>query len=388
MRLRDASISVALFLALYTPLPVTGLELPENEVQVNFNSYIDNFNVTIGYPSFSITRRASERTSLSGRYVVDVISSASMQARFEVDGITSATMSSEGGGDDTPDELRHETGLGITRLIGDGTISVNGIYSTEHDYQSSTVAGRFSHPFSKNNTVVQLGLVQSWDDVFPQTRHWVRDKEVTSWSAGLTRVLHPRSIIQFDLSYIVMSGELADLYQVVTIVYPDSASVAIHEPNHPKRRVRRAAGVRANLKTSSTTSLQIGYRYYTDSWDIQSNTVHGLFQKSILQQKATVGFGIRYYMQNSADFFQDEYRKPQEFMTVDSKLNKSNSQEYQFKFSINGELLSAVPFLHDDRIDLDVRLNLYHRQTDTADWFSRRKDLNAYITSLGIRYRY
>ncbi len=62
--------------------------------------------------------------------------------------------------------------LGFAQLIGNGILTADGIYSTESDYTSSTLIGNFTQYFAENNTSVQLGIVRSWDKVFPKTVTW------------------------------------------------------------------------------------------------------------------------------------------------------------------------------------------------------------------------
>ncbi len=89
--------------------------LPANETQVNFSGYFDNFNVQVYYPSISITKRVSGSTSINGRYLVDMITAASIRNglpssstklqhnvnKSTVDAVTAASgrTTSGGGGD-------------------------------------------------------------------------------------------------------------------------------------------------------------------------------------------------------------------------------------------------------------------------------------------------
>ena len=363
-------------------------ELPRDETQVTLNSYADNFGVIIVYPALSGSRRIGESTSLSGRYLVDAISAASIRMRFDVDGVTSATSSAGGGGDDGIDELRQEAGLGVTRLLGDATLTMNGLYSTEHDYRSGTLAGSLSRPFVRRNTELSLGFVRSWDRVSPQTRFWTKDKDVATVTADVTQTLTPWAIAQVELFYSQASGFLSDAYQVVTILDDADLTVTGYEPRHPGERSRRAVGVRTSTKTSSTTSLQVGYRRYWDSWDVSSHTADVLLQKNLRDEKMTVGVRGRAYEQSRAYFFRPEYAAPERYMTVDSKLDSGRSQEIQLRLRVNSSLLPDVPGLGSEDVDLDVRLGYYHRRTSTEHWNSRRRDLHAYVTSVGMRYRF
>lgn len=363
-------------------------EIPADELQVNFNGYFDTFSVLIAYPTISLNKQVSENMSITGRYLVDVISAASMRSDFDVDGITSATSKNNGGGDDNPDEIRHETGLGVTRMLGSGTISLNGLYSTEHDYNSSTLAGSITYPFAKKNTIITLGVVRSWDKVYPQTRDWKRDKNVLSINGGMTQIFSKRLLGQVDVSYSRMEGMLSDAYQVVSVVFPGESRAVNYEPIHPSERIRRAVGLRLNYRTGANSAIQTGYRYYWDTWDVTSHTVHGLYQRHFHNKKMTLSLGVRYYTQGRAYFYEEAYTSPQPLMAVDSKLDSGNSQEYQFKLRINGEMLNLLPIFSDEHVDFSFKFNFYRRHTTTVDWHARTRDLYAIITSFGFRYHF
>ncbi len=363
-------------------------ELPLNEVQVNINGYFDNFGVNILYPTVSVNKQISDKTSLNARYLVDVISAASMKTVFRVDGVSSATQNPHGGAESKPDEMRHELGGGITHLLGEILISLNGIYSTEHDYTSKTMAASVSIPFTKKNTVLNLGFVRSWDVVFPQTRFREKDKNVISLNAGLSQILGKGWITQLNLFYSRNDGFLSDAYQVVRFINRDR--VIYYSPNYPDNRDRRAVGIRSSYSIDGKSSIQLGYRYYWDTWDVRSHTFNALYQRH-LSEMVTLAVGARFYNQTKAYFFKETYAVPEELMAVDAKLNASVSQEIELKLNIKGDALSGIPFLRNffsQETDLSASLNFYIRQTPSPDWFSRRKTLYAYILSIGYRYRF
>jgi hypothetical protein len=78
-------------------------------------------------------------------------------------------------------------------------------------------------------------------------------------------------------------------------------------------------------------------------------------------------------------------------MTVDSKLNSCVSDEFQFKVEIQSGLLKTIPLLKMLAVDNSAFLadvDFYRRRTPTPDWFSRYRNLYAYILSFGWRYRF
>ncbi len=379
-------LNVTLFaFAALSIAPAHSQELPADELQVSLNSYFDSWDVEIVYPTISYTRHLTDSATINLRYLVDVISAASMRSHFVVDGVTSATEREDGGSDDSPDELRQEVGAGITQLVAGGALSVNALYSKEHDYSSATLAGSYAYQLAQKNTTLQLGLVRSWDKNFPQTRIWSATKDVYSASFNITQVLSKRMIAQAITSYNYSKGFLSDPYQVVQILQGNQ--VLNLEPVHPDKRIRKAVGVRINYKVDRKSALQFGMRYYWDDWEVNSLTTSILFQQHV-GDAMTVGLGFRNYFQGRAFFYQEEYAVPAEFMTVDSKLDEGFANEYQFKLTLDGSHLKGVPLLHNDRTQIHIKLNFYHRHTATPNWHRRAKDLYAYIMSMGVRYRF
>jgi len=189
---------ILVFLIFFIPLVAYSQTEPADEIEFDINTYFDNFRLNVYYPYLNVTKNLGNNTTINGSYLVDAISSASMQMIFRVDGITSATNNKTGGSDNTPDELRHQLSLGITKIFSEISVSANGMYSIEHDYSSKTFAANLSIPFAKKNTILQLGYAGNWDKVFPQVRTWTKDRNTTTINLGLTQILSKNIISQLD----------------------------------------------------------------------------------------------------------------------------------------------------------------------------------------------
>lgn len=236
------------------------------------------------------------------------------------------------------------------------------------------------------NTNVQLGFVKSWDSIFPDTHHWTRHKDVLTLSTGLTQVVSQIWIVQANFSVTRMTGFLSDPYQPVPI-FNDEGFI-YHETVLPETRMRKAAGVRSNWMLSPNTSLQIGYRYYWDDWNIRSHTAHMLLQQYLADKDVSLSLGVRYYKQQRADFFMSEYTNDKGFLTVDSKLNNLWSNEVELGANIMGNYFRPGQFLYSEKIEYNLTLGFYQRHTPTSDWFSGYKMLYAYTFSIGLRYHF
>lgn len=386
--------------------------LPEDDVQINLNTYFDNFGVTIIYPEISAKKSIGTSTVINGRYLADAISSASMRSRFdsvysktnltnnikntkgELDAYSSASKRIYGGKETTPDELRHEFGIGILQYIGDISISLNNLYSTEHDYTSETIAASLNIPMAQKNSNLTLGLTKSWDKIFPETRSWTETKNALTLNIGFSQILSKDDIAQLDFSYNKSDGFLSDAYQIVKVLDTTDNINELHllEPYSPNLRERFALGIREIHRLSESSSLQIDYRYYKDSWEVNSHTIGATYNTIWDDDKQQISMGLRYYTQNAAYFFSPDFyltnnfiNSTSQYISVDSKLNKLNSNELQLKYSVNG---SKVGFINNKNVDLNFRLNFYARTTETPDWHSGKNTLYAYIISIGFKYLY
>ncbi len=387
---------LVLFIVIISGITTAALaqELPQDELQVNINSYFDNFGVNVIYPEVSVQKAVSNTTSLSGRILTDVITAASMKCHFDsvysfenikqgIDAYTSASKRTAGGADNTPDEFRGEFGLGLTQMFGDVSLALNNLYSIEHDYSSETITGSLAVPFAKKNTILQLGIVKSWDKNFPQTRIWTAKKNALSSSLTLTQILGTGFIAQMELFYSYLNGFLSDPYQVVTIYNVDSNFVRLYETIEPSTRNRGAAGIRGIYRLSDLSSLELGYRYYTDDWNVKSHTLSGKYQRLFHNNQIILGLSDRVYFQTKAFFFKDIYSVEEPYMTVDPKLNGVFSNEIELNLTMNGDLL---PMINDDKAEMSARFQFYIRRTDSPDWFSRFNILYSYLLSIGFRY--
>ncbi|MEO8512456.1 MAG: DUF3570 domain-containing protein [Ignavibacteria bacterium] len=390
-KVEDAAVvkyAVTLILFVFIASSSTGYsqDIPENELDARINSYFDNFGVIVVYPQVSFTKKLSDNTGFSLRYLSDVISSASMKSWFRVDGITSATTRSQGGSDNSPDEWRHEFGGSFSQKISDGVFTLNGQYSTEHDYSSKTFSAAISYPFAKKNTVLQTNVLFSFDKVFPQTRTWTKDRDTKSLNFGITQIFAKNIITQFDASYIEVKGYMLDGYQVVRIIN-NSSTYQTLEPVEPDKRIRRAVGIRTNIGLTKLTSLQLGYRYYWDTWDIQSHTISAAFSRNF-SASFTATLDLRHYFQTKAFFFKPQYTQVETYMSVDSKLNSGYSDQVMLSMVFKGKKGAGFPFFSNEKLSLTGSAGFYRRQNDSADWFSHYTTLYAYLLSIGIRYNF
>lgn len=371
-------ISVAFISSAYSQ------EQAPDELQIDLNSYFDNFNVNVYFPSVSINKSVSKSTSLTARYMTDIISAASMRSTFIVDGVTSATKKHVGGGDDTPDEWRHQFGGGLIQNILDGTATLNASYSREHDYSSKTLIVNLYYPFAKKNTILHYGYTASWDLVFPQVAFWTRQRNTYSSDFSLSQILAKNLIAQLIFSYSTIRGEQTNGYQVIRIIENET----VHTINavHPDFRARRTAGIMANWGFTKNSTLELDYRYYWDNWNIFSHTITGTF-KTHISDLLNMEIEYRQYNQTRAFFFKPVYTQVEQYMAVEGSLNSGYSNEGLLTLTFSGNKKYKVPLLNSDKMQIITTVGFYHRHTDTPDWHSLYTELYAYLFNLGFRIK-
>ena len=357
-------------------------DVPEDELQARINTYFDNFGVTVIYPSINYSKKLSNTTSVSATYLTDIISAASMQSLFEVDGVTSATDRTYGGKDETPEEWRHEIGVGVTQKISEGSFYVNGIYSIEHDYSSKTILGSITYPFAQQNTYLTLGGTASFDKIFPENRTWTKTRNTYAANVALSQILGKNVIAQIDASYIDVTGYQLVGYQIVRIYNDKKGGFITYEPVYPETRIRRAVGIRSNIGLTDNITLQPGYRYYWDSWDINSSTIYAILSKNF-SETFSGSVEYRQYYQTAAFFFQPFYLTLPEYMGVDGQINSGYSNVVNFNFTFQG---NKGNFLSNENLQLLGTLGYYKRHYDSPDWHSGLLNLYAFIFNIGIRY--
>lgn len=389
-------VLLSFFIVSILTTKIWGEDIPEESLEIDINGYFDNFGVNVVYPSFTISKNLTSTTSIHAKYLIDIVTAASMRSHFDsvksttslknnLDAYTSATPKKTGGGDNYPDELRHEFVVGFSHFFDEISFSLSNIFSIEHDYTSETVAGNLSIPFALKNSIIQVAFVKRWDWIYPQIRSWKERKNVYEFTLGFTQVISTDLIAQAEAYYSYSNGLLIDPYQVVTVMDTIHYLHFLYEPIYPEKRNRYAGSIRVNYLVGENSALKVGYRFYTDDWDVTSHTIDIGFQHMFFDEKMVVGGNLRSYFQTKAFFFKPKYYAVDKYMCVDSKLNAQRSNNFELNLDINGNL---IPLINSENITLKSTLTFYYRKTNSPDWHSRLEKLYAWIVNFGLKYNF
>ncbi|HVK78707.1 MAG TPA: DUF3570 domain-containing protein [Kofleriaceae bacterium] len=255
-------------------------------------------------------------------------------AHLLVDAITSASVAAG----EVLEEKRYEAGGGYRHQLGRLRLGGQARYSTEPDYKS--IYGGVSAAlelFDKNLTVgLAAGAGHDWINNAGMPSSTLEKRELSNYlgSLSLSQILSENAIISFTYDLTYASGFQANIYRSELI-----NGLPVHE-RHPEQRTRHAlaSSLRRFIPGTSTTVV-LGYRYYTDDWGVEGHTPEvGVIQD--VGDHVTFGLRYRFHTQREADFYRDRYDDPNVmYVSDDAKLSRFDSHTLGARFAIAGAAL-------------------------------------------------
>ncbi|MFQ6023609.1 MAG: DUF3570 domain-containing protein [Acidiferrobacterales bacterium] len=281
--------------------------------------YYNGDNTTVDGPALLVRKNFAEKTSVSAAYYADAISSAS------IDVVTTASPFTD---------RRTEVGLGVDYLHRNTLFSLSLTTSEENDYDSDAVNFNLSQEMFGGMTTITMGygrgddVVRSVDD--PNFEDEVdRDR----YRLGLSQILSKTLLFNVDYEAITDEGFLNSPYRAARI------QGALVPERYPRTRESQALAFRVLKYLDPNRSIRLGYRYFSDTWDIKAHDVEIAFNK-YLGSRWLLEVGYRYYTQDAASFYSDNFQTEQNFMARDKELSTFTSN------SIGGKV--TYTFLEDD----------------------------------------
>jgi hypothetical protein len=235
-------------------------------------------------------------TSIVANYYVDMVSSAS------IDVITTASPYTE---------ERKQWSLGMDYLRGNTTMSVNYTSSVESDFDATTYSFAVSQDMFGDLTTLTLSYALGDDIVGASTDpSFERENDRQHYGIGLTQILTRNLISSLNFEVITDEGFLNNPYRSVRYADPGSALGYSYESElYPNTRTSSAVGLRAKYYLPYRAAVETEYRYFTDTWGIEGNTMSLAYTHPI--GPWTFSAKYRYHDQTGADFFSDLFPRAQ-----------------------------------------------------------------------------
>jgi hypothetical protein len=307
----------------------------ENLVTVR-GAYFREPSTRVVQPTVELAKDLPGGWDVRANYLLDAISSASVAA---------GTLN----GDNIFTEVRNEVGLQVGLKLAQTQLSLGYHYSAEADYWSHAINGAVAQHLWGDTGVLLVSGGIGFDSMIARGRTPICAAEgqlacyLRSYFGGVaySQVLSPRLIVQAAAEVGYLSGFQANLYRSV----PNRGYEQV-----PDQRVRVALAPRIAYYIPRTqTGLQLHYRYYRDSWSVDSHTVEGRLYQT-LTTNLDVRLSYRHYFQTPADFWCDWMAHPDcyaptaRYYPGDPKLARNTTKMPEVKFIWEAASLRDVPF--------------------------------------------
>lgn len=308
------------FLAVTTTLtcalPLTAAVLPEERIDALFH-YYNGGGITIQGPALQASMQAGNNTSLSAKYYVDSITSAS------IDVVTSASKYTE---------RREEKSVSATYLRDRSTLSLNYVDSEESDFVAKSAHFNISQEMFGDLTTLYMGYSKGWDSIYSSSDAALpNDAARQNFRLGITQILSKELIANLKYELITDKGFLNNPYRVVR--FSDGSSLPEIYPN---THSSNAINLSVNYYLPYRAALHGSYRFYNDTWGINADTfdigyTHPYGERWIL------GGHFRTHSQNRANFYQDLFDPyaPQNYMARDKELSTFRDRTLGLSVSYN-----------------------------------------------------
>jgi len=307
--------------ALLISAPALAGVLPDDRADILYHLY-DGGGVEIDGPSVLVRKKAGKNLSVVGNYYVDMVSSAS------IDVVTTASPYTE---------ERKQWSLGADYLRGDTTIRFGYTNSTESDYDADTYNFSVSQDMFSSLTTLTLSYAlgndtvgKSGDPAFERNL----DKQI--YGVGLTQIFTKNLIATLNFETMTDEGYLNNPYRSVR--YLDASDIlgrgySFEEELYPNTRTSNALGIRARYFLPYRAAIESEYRFFTDTWDIESHTASLTYVHP--WRDYTFEGKFRYHDQTGAHFYSDLFPRAEatNFRGRDKELSPLTSYTYRLKAS-------------------------------------------------------
>jgi len=276
--------------------------LPDERAESLYHVY-DGGGIEVTGPALLVRKNFAEKYSVAAEYYVDSISGAS------IDVVTSASPYTE---------RRTEYGFGFDWLSGDTLMSLSATQSDENDYDATTFNFDVGHEFFGAMTRVNMGYSRGSDTVMRVDTDFEADIERASYRLGVSQVLTRTLVANIDYEAILDDGYLNNPYRSARVLGASVPEV------YPNTRTSHALAVRTLKHWSDNWSTRADYRYFEDTWDIRAHTLE-LGINTRLRAGWLLEGHYRYYTQDRASFYADEFDREFNFMARDKELSTFDS---------------------------------------------------------------
>jgi hypothetical protein len=253
----------------------------------------------------------------------------------------------------TISEQRDDFSIKVRHVTGSTSTGFTYAQSTENDYDSESVGLDFSYESEDKLTTYSISGGFSDDVITPtdtenyELRPIEEFKESWSIYTGLSQIINKDLIVGFGVSYTNKEGYLSDPYKQVSTPAP----LGFIGDSRPDERNAYTFSARARQYINPINgALHIDYRYFSDDWEIESQTINLAWYQNITTNVQLVPF-VRLYTQSAAFYYEpfyDEHRQDGYYST-DYRLSAYGAVTLGMKLNVAFEHWSFTVSYEDYR---------------------------------------
>ncbi len=363
---------------------LTGLRAEElkDKISVGYDYYSDSGDTQVYSPNIGIYKKISNKFLIGVKSRVDAITSATISnggRRNKVDAVTSATASR------TFDEVRFAPSLFTKYKDDDNAMTIGGYYSTERDYTGRSVYADYTRLLNEQNTALGLAVsyaFDQWDPAFSRKLP-TNDRNEVEIDFTATQLFSPTFSGQFIYSFIDKNGFLASPYYYLT-----TRTFTVFE-RYPEHRTGHALALKLVKALDPLTSAHFKYRFYTDTWDINSHTLEFELYREI-SKPVTLGVRYRYYKQKEADFMKSlsEYKRNDQYIGVDYRYSAFSANTVGLSLIFKPKT-TETGFIDLNKMKIKGSADYYFTsKNDYIQYWYDMDRMRAVFTSITIDYEF
>jgi len=378
MQLVKLSLTTALLL---------GTLQAEDYIHVQALQYNENSGrASISAPSIELNKDFGTDYTINGKYTLDSVSGASPTFYDASSGASAYSRGSTSQEDVRYsgveyDETKRMLGAltGTKRFENRDELTLGGSFSNEIDYRSAEISLEALHWVDESkNKSMGLGVAFQRNTILVKCK----ENSICDGSSGASKKLRAdaffaeASFSQNIDSTAVLKGSLffnnEDGYlsnPFMNVVRHYNTTPTITNDARPSHRRGGGATVKYSKALNDKVALHSEYRYYHDDWEINSHTfnVDSYYE---INSAITLGTGLRYYIQDAAEFYSDDkaHFSDEQYASSDERLGSFNA--------IN---LSAS-------IDYKIKSNIIYNLS--AHYYKQDKGTTARYFTTGLKYTF
>lgn len=343
----------------------------EDYVSVQYLQYDESQNRTsVSAPSIMVNKDFGTDYTLNASFVVDVVSGAS--ETYYMDSVSGASAMSRAKGEASDvkygnveyDDTRAAGALLFTtRFDNRDELTVGASRSNESDFYSTEGSLEYMHWLddSKNQSLA-LGASYQINEILKHCAEIdgcsgaseAYDANAINAQLSYFVNLNETSYLKTSLFYSNDDGYLTNPYLNIVRDYEEGGTASVVSENRPDTKTAYGVSLKYASALTDAMSLHLGYRYYTDDWEIDSHTIDtDVFYE--LGDDWIFNLGLRYYMQSEASFYNGDkdYFTDEVYASSDQRLSDFDAITY--KASIDYKL-------YDD-FNINIGANYYDQST-------------------------